>query len=301
MAGHECRKALQSGGKISRYVVVLACTYLLSAMVLSYAVDVAGLNIFGLGENYGQYREGESVLLWMELFREASLTEVLQWIFLGLSVVLSLYLYRKHKEDLSNPAVWLLLCLGLTLMFFEDSQNWRHRLSGSIGSYLGYDIYSLEFRGSTLRTSIEIIFYAVLGSIMSFSFYKIVTERSNPLKMKAYLCLGYLFYAIAAIGSATRNIEDWYARAGARMLDVLIQGRDLHWGVETLHNEYPLGFWFMDYLLEESLELLGAACILAAVIVFFSQTLTRETNRETDRTEKPTARSTGSPHHGDAV
>jgi len=83
----------------------------------------------------------------------------------------------------------------------------------------------------------------------------ILRDNQQSNRGKKYLVVGYLFYGIAAIFSATRNIA---AVVGGRILDVITSSAELNWSGDSLvYYQDPLGFWFMDFVVEESLELWG--------------------------------------------
>lgn len=258
--------------KISFYIIYIAVIYILAMLLLSYLIDIR--NIFGLSD--WLYIEGfDPPLFWLQIFKEASLTEYLQWFLIGSSAILAaLYGGMKLKLTTKFPWTWILLVIGLALMFLEDTINLRHQASNIIGYYyFGLDVTTMAWRTSALRSYIEIIIFAALGSIMVMALIFILKDRSNGLVGKKILFAGYFFYGVAAICSATRNIGNWYAVIGEKILNFLTRGVELSWSGESImfHRD-PLGFWFMDLVVEESIELLGAAFILAAIVAFITHT-----------------------------
>ena len=104
---------------------------------------------------------------------------------------------------------------------------------------------------------------------MVIALFNILKDKSNSLKGNKYLVAGYIFYGIAAVCSATRNIGNWYAVVGEMVLDSITTGAEISWsGGSVIYFRDPLGFWFMDYVVEESLELLGAAFLASAIAAF---------------------------------
>jgi len=156
-------------------------------------------------------------------------------------------------------------------MLLEDSINLRHELSYFI-STIFYDgmVGSYAWRTSNFRAFIEIIFYAFVGSIMALAFYFIYLTKNSFTYFIKYLISGYIIYGVAAFASATRNIGDWYSHVGTIILDKLTVNAGLEWEARSIiFYEDPLSFWFMDLVIEESLELIGASLILCGLILIF--------------------------------
>ncbi len=97
---------------------------------------------------------------------------------------------------------------------------------------------------------------------MVASLVLILKQRKNNIMGKHLFLSGYFFYGLAAFASASRHIGNWYAVVGTKILDFIISGRELSWSASSL------GFFFMDLVVEESMELMGATFLLAAVLVY---------------------------------
>ena len=89
--------------------------------------------------------------------------------------------------------------------------------------------------------------------------------------------MGFIVYGLAAIFSATRDIAHWYQRVGDniyyRIIDFgnenLIQlTQELNISL-TRNGDRGIGWYFMDLVIEESMELIGAAALLSAVIAYY--------------------------------
>ncbi len=256
--------------KLARLVICGALAYLCLAWVLSYLVDVQTLNILGLKEFIHQV-DPEAPLLWVHLFKEAALTESLQWIFLGISMFLVVvYVIIRYSWYSRCSWEWILLLVGLYAIYLEDVLNLRHTLTAAVASSV-FDIETatVAWRTSMLKSLMELGLFLILGIVMVVALVVILKDdRENPLGKK-YLVTGYIFYGIAAVFSGTRNIGDWYAPAGRNILDFLVQGKEVTWSGDCeIFFSQPLGFWFMDLVVGESIVLMGAAFILAGLIIF---------------------------------
>lgn len=256
----------------------VAAVYIASAWIAVFLYDFSGLRSADALLCRLQDCTAHPPMLWIELFQERSPTEIGQWILLlSASVLSAATAWRLRQQGLPALSYWL-LALALLVMYGEDGHNLRHMLSAHFAdTVLRVDSQSLEWRRSLERSLIEISFYAILGGLMSLVLW-LKFRRPRPPKT-AMLCfsIGFAIYAIAAIASATRNIFDWYATLGASVFDWVSRNAGLPVdGRSIVHFQDPIGFWFMDYVFEESLELIGASLICGAVLGWWSSTGTRK-------------------------
>ena len=95
-----------------------------------------------------------------------------------------------------------------------------------------------------------------------------------PFQRRSFLLIlsGYAAYFVAAASSATRYMGDWYVHAGGVVLQAFDTAGHASWTrmeENVSGREAPLDrmeFWLMDYLYEESIELIGAGCLLAGFL-----------------------------------
>ncbi|MCC5827328.1 hypothetical protein [Alkalimonas sp.] len=165
-------------------------------------------------------------------------------------------------------------------MYAEDCFNVRHVTSAWLGEYvLGYDVTSMEWRRSLSRTVIELAIYVAMAAVMAVAYLIIWRQRLLSKWQMTFFTGGYLFYGIATFASASRNIGDWYAKVGTWLFEHLAAAYSLPWqGSDIIHYQDPLGFWWMDYVIEESVELLAASLLASAGIYLFSHSPDEETH-----------------------
>ena len=256
----------------------LAVVYLLLIIILTILIDFHKVYIPVISDWVNLY---PAAIFWLQINREAGLTENLQWLFLFISfcAALAVIYLQRGSWTLERLGV-LFLSIGLAIMFLEDVFNVRHALSWYISSFF-YDglVGSYEWRTSAFRSVIEIAFYAFLGSIMVAAFYFLYFRSKISSRTRILLIGGYLIYGVASFASATRNIGDWYAKLGKAILDPLLKNRNVSWDADSIiFFSDPVSFWFMDLLVEESLELLGSALLLSAILSVLAQTLSNTVN-----------------------
>ncbi|MCC5907908.1 MAG: hypothetical protein JJU13_16970 [Balneolaceae bacterium] len=256
--------------KLSLVLLLFSTAYISIILIISWLVDIQQVYIYGITEWTEQF---PAPIFWLHIFREASLTEYFQWLFLGISVMVSACCWWMHDRNSSAVSWgWALLTIGVLIMVLEDSINLRHKLSYFLSEHFYNGVVgTYEWNKSSFRSIIEVFFYAILGGVMTAALYLLWFSDVLPSKGKYYLISGYIIYGIAAAASATRNIGDWYAKTGGHILDTIIGERNLDWsGESVVFFRDPLGFWFMDHVVEESLELLGATLLLGALVILIS-------------------------------
>lgn len=235
-------------------IFICVIFYLLLCYFVSYLIDVK--NIFNL-QRYVQAQFPGTSVLWYHIFKEAGITEVLQWTFLTLSIVYVGINIGTLKEKGSKQTInfFRFFSIGLILMQLEDTGNLRHSLK----------TYFHPLFGNVPRTNatVEIVFYAIIGIAIIISILKYGKYIIHSKDTKVFLSIGFIAYFIASFASATRDINYWYFRAGARIHEGLFDGAFYEM------SSYYINFLLMDTLIEESLELIGAAAFFCAIYGFY--------------------------------
>lgn len=240
----------------------LAGVYLVCAWIICYLVDFHAVDVPIEAFWPDVYRDSSMGYLWAEFFGEGSPTEVFQWALLATAAVFSICcagLVWSTGERIG----WLLMALGKSWMFMEDRFNVRHLTSAWLGEQvLGYDPATVEWRRSLERSMIEIGIYSLMGAVMLGALWCLWWFSRRAGRTHWLLVAGFASYAVAAIASATRNLGDWYASVGNWLFERVASSGSVEHSFEGLmFLSDPVGFWFMDYVFEESIELLGAAAL----------------------------------------
>lgn len=210
----------------------------------------------------------EFPFLWIHLFEEASLTEQLQWLALLGGVGVALLGAYQSRHSRAELLTFLMFSLGLTLLYLEDAHNIRHVFSAWAGpKFFGVETSSgMEWRRSTLRMVLEMAVYLLLATVMLGAL--VLVRRAGASRcIWIWFVMAYSVYGVAALASVTRNWGDWYARLGAILYDRLsAEGSTSYHGNVIVYSNDPIGFWFLDLLFEESLELVGAAMLTSVLL-----------------------------------
>jgi hypothetical protein len=263
--------SLQSphGGLTRRIVLGLfAATlgYLVVTWILVAMIDFANVNDF---RGAWAERFPEEPLVFMWFFNEARLTERLQWLLLSgaLLAAAGLCVVCYARGLTSHGRTFFIGVIGLMVMLFEDSLNLRHALYFDLVMPVLFDEPTLIH---PLRSVTELAVYSVLGAAMLVFFLRVVGLARGAPPAFAFLVLGYVMYALAAGASATRYFGNWYEALGGWVAALLAPELSEIYATTTLDPHYTVGFWLMDSLVEESLELVGASALAVALVLIAS-------------------------------
>jgi len=249
------------------HVVLLGIGILFLAYILIYIADFK--NLFNLRSLYAHTF---IPILWNRLFTEGGPIEITQWIFLGLLSIVSAYTAGRLQEKGDKKAYifWILFAIAGILMLMEDA--------GDVRDYIFSEQLMLSFRN--LRIA-ETIYFAIISLIPIFAVLKYgkYIYKKNKITM-ILLALGFLFYGTSVFISGPADLIDggWYI--GGLMYDFTTSrwmgGEELEQiYIETdrvLKEDNPhnlnVTYRLKDFLLEESLELLGATMLLASAVSY---------------------------------
>ncbi|WP_018862383.1 hypothetical protein [Thioalkalivibrio sp. ALJ3] len=215
-------------------------------------------------------------LLWYTLFSEGRAVEMVQWALLFLSTVLatSWWFSRRSTASSAERLPFLLLASALLLMLVEDSLNLRHVVADD---YLPLLHSHLPFTESFINRLIwELSFYSMLAAMMLGSIATIVLRHRPRRKTLVWLSLAFVVYGSVGFGSALRRIGNWQERLGTWLMERFDLYGLPYWQDALEIMERPreiresysltLEYLLVDHLLEESVELIAASLLLAALL-----------------------------------
>ena len=240
--------------------------YLLLAWMLVAVIDV--YDVAGLRTTLGR---DVGAPAWVHLFGEAGLTEMLQWIALAiLAFVAAARAGQLRDVDGGRPANFLAILAVLSaLMLIEDAGNPSHRLG----------VYAEDILGTssgTVRMLFRLPVFLFIGGLALYAFARYWPSVARARPGGTTLLLGFLAYGWAACSSVPANVLfDFYSRAGTWLTATILGGRLVP--IEPFGpmegSVTPDAFtsvMFMDFVYEESIELIGAALLLAGALALGS-------------------------------
>ncbi len=268
-----------SYSSVARLTWMVGCLYLIGAWVAVVLVDI--FNTPDLQQTLIELSWISPPLLLFHLFSEGNATEQVQRIYLLISIILVIAMWRHNFKHPQKELSWVLplLLIGFTFMYLEEHLNLRHVIA-----HVWLSDYNLNH---PYRILLNIGYYSALGGLMTFSMALLWYRwRPQPPAVR-FLLAGYVFYATAALGSATSHWGGWYQTVG----DAIIFGLGLQhipvWKhaldnpLDFMpHHTYEIGFLVMDCLFEESIELLGAIFLATGLILLHREITRRKTTTE---------------------
>lgn len=246
---------------IAIFVVAVVAFFI----IFSFFVDI--YNFLGLRDWLDDQARLAMPFMWHYIFSEGGPAEVLQWLFIGLLIMLGAYISGKLHALGENKEVatfWLLFSVLAVLMMMEDAGNVRHFLKDR-GTLL-----IMEKRIVGIMT--ELAYFGLMALIPAYAILRYGKYLLPSKRTAVFLLLGCFFYALAVGMSGTRDIMFWYDSAG----ELIYQWTAALGGAELLElyqeadafleerGHISLQYRFMDFLVEESIELLGAGFLVTS-------------------------------------
>ena len=247
---------------------------LLLAVLLIDVLDVGGLRSL-VGRNSG-------LSLWHHFFKEGSIAEWLQALGLITAIFFAAVGVTRADGggDRDTARMLRFLALGFGLMVIEDSGN----VSQTIGAWA-------DAIAGVPHALVRMPIFGLIALVMIYGPLRHRQRlRREPRAMIA-LVVGYGFYALMVGGEILNQLFPFYVRGGGWVRDTLLGGRLLTVRMPPGPGE-PLGltgsdvmsFFLMDYVYEETLEVIGVSFLLVGVL-----RLTRGYKAVADRRHPPVA------------
>lgn len=235
-------------------VILVAALYLAFSWLSFLLIDV--LNLADLQNLLA--RRMSVPITWYLLFQEGGATEILQWLFLGLAALVGAFLaglaFRDGKATVLR--FWGLMGIACTLLLMEDAGNARHYLAALAGLFVPSSLRP------TITILVEVAYYSLLASVPLYALWRYRRPAFSLAPARRFLLLGFASYAVASAASVTRDVGDWYRVLGGAIRGLL--GDQLL--IPPGWDLYVMEFYLVDWLLEESVELVGAAALAAAAV-----------------------------------
>jgi len=257
--------------KIPFYIFMSAIGFVLISFVFIYLVDLR--NVFGSRDLlysldpkafHFRYRP----FLFYHLFGEAKTAEILQWILLGGASLVAMFIAGiMHKRDRTAFLFWSIMAVAFTLMLIEDAGNPRHTMRSYVQA-----IFSEEERG-LLGTAAEGVYFTLLAAIPIYALLHYRKPVMADRQTTRYLITGFVGYGLAASLSLFGTGIGIYLWAGNKLKSGLLLLADEQAGLNWSQYEQAVSGPFfdimlMDWVVEESIELMAAAAFCASAVAF---------------------------------
>lgn len=191
----------------------------------------------------------------------------LQWYMLGATLVFFILIAgiaseRKEKEIFR---FWLLTGTGVVLMFAEDAGDVRHALRHYVEKLSGETTYG--FMGSTF----ELLYFASIAALITYALIVYRNVWQKHFVTRKYFLIAYIMYGLSVMlsfaGAAYSSVTGFslYEITGNYFMNLLIiHNEESRLIYEHAKNFARIDFNFMDVMVEESIEFVGASALLAA-------------------------------------
>ena len=254
----------------SRCVFVMVCCVLVVSWGGVVLFDM--FNVWGWGAWFtfeaSPHMFEENNAFFYAWFDDRSPIEWMQWLCLGSFSILSAY-HAGRLQRTSDRVLfvfWALMAVGGMLLVLEDAGSPRHRVL----ELLAIVPFLRAYEGAVVVIFELFIYFPALAVLPVYAFYRSYHRIRQMPTIHRYLIIGFGFYAVAAFFSASSGIGFWYNTVGTAWLDLMFSEHLLD---PDVYRQPELGFWLMDTLVEESLELVGAAGLLSAALAQYHRPL----------------------------
>ena len=270
-----CSKLKEKRSKITYYlpefILGSAIFSILISLVVIYLVDLHNfleLRDFLFSVNPAYLFFEHRPFAFYHWYRNGGIAELLQWGALGGAAFISAFLAGKLQgKDKKAYLFWLIIGIALVFMLIEDAGDPRH----TIRSYVQV-VFSEAVQG-TMGTITELIYFSILAMIPTYAILRYGKILLESLRSFVYILLGFISYAVATILSFLGDGIDLYHNLGAEFRHWLVSKGDDSVAQQWQAWEAEEGWNFIDYflmdsLIEEAIELIGAAAFLAGAIAY---------------------------------
>lgn len=256
------------------YPIVFVLGILFIFYTASYFVDIR--NVLGIRDKLVELKSIHSAifnipLLWNYLFSDGAPVEIMQWTLNGLLIITSAYIagILRAKNRMKEFYFWMLFAVLGLLMILEDAGNIRH--------FLTVRVVMLFWEEKSYRIITELVYFSIVSSVSVIAIIKFGPYVYKNHKRTAYLLLlGCVVYGIAVVMGGTRDIRYWYQTAGEKIYEFTanLGGEELREIYENTdaelipQNSMTVAYRFMDSLLEESIQLIGAGILWASSLSY---------------------------------
>ncbi len=272
-----CDKLLfiRKGFKTPEYVILGSVVFVATSFLLFYLIDLR--NLWGIRDWMFSLERVYFYFTYTPFFfqhygRNSGFAEIAQWGLLASAISLAFLLAGSVKSrSVHLSSLCFLLGIGFVLMLVEDAGNLRHTLMSYVQLAAG------EPDQGVVGTLFEGIYFAVLGGIPLYAFIRYGRSLREYGRAFMYMIIGFVLYASAAglsfAGTAFQMLldRDLYTIMGDIMISLSLRLGDealpALWESWNSGNWlYQVGFFLMDSLIEENLEILAGAFLVAALL-----------------------------------
>ncbi len=257
------------------YIIIATSSVIFLSLTLFYLIDLR--NFLGLRDILWNANPAPYYFTYRPFFfhhygKNAGIAEILQWTLLAVTAGISFYQAGKyHLKDKVLNRFFLLFAISITWMLVEDAGDVRQTIMSYVQAAAGENDQGL------FGTLFEGVYFVAIAVLPLFALYKARYSLRKIPRALGYLSIGlalrYLAGGLSFIGTAFDLLIDQnlYTQWGQQLIllsyrigDSALQPLWESWNL--VNWNYPIGFFLLDSLIEENIELLGNAFFLAGIM-----------------------------------
>lgn len=235
------------------WVVPAAAGAIIVAMLAAILlIDVGGL--FG-GIDAMEETGLAPPAVWFQMFQDRGVAEFLQWALFGWFIVLAASLRgRVAERDAGRARFWTLLAVFGLLLLFEDAGGVRDTLThwGDAFLWMGAGRF------------VTFVWFGTIAAVLGWAVLRHGRGVVGDSRVRAYGLAGVGVFALASVGEAMEHVVGWMGPVGWWLVNDVLGA--IHILRLPDHDLDYLVYLFTDFVVEEPLELLGIALLVAAVL-----------------------------------
>lgn len=232
-------------------IVVISASVVGVAWLAVILFDVIGIvDLSGAGE--------QTAPVARHLFNDRPV-EWIQWILLGVAIFAAGYGagLADTRELRRLRSFLIILGGGLVLMLFEDAGDARHTIGRYVREVLGQQVL-----GVSPSRMVGILYLLAIVALPVYAFIRFGRDIWQLPSVRRFFLPGLVLYGIAGGG---HFVQGTYESVGSFLNGLLFRGRFPVYGFDDPEAANP-NIFLIDSIIEESMETLAAAFMLAGVL-----------------------------------
>ncbi len=238
-----------------RHVIISCLMYLIICMIAIVLFDI--YNLAGV-RSFLEASDLEKPRVWFHIFNEQGPTEMLQWLLLSLTTLISVFISGRlmEKRNYRLGYFWYLIGILTIILLLEDGSNVSHKFQ----EYMSYIAPESIFDSRFIVYSI----YMIIAIVPLIKYGKDLYYYRTSF---TYLITGYFVYGFAGFISVFLGLLGISrAPVGNYIIYNLLNGKLLY--PYPRFHDAMIGEIFMDTVVEESIELFATCLLLCSILSF---------------------------------
>jgi len=265
---------------VPELIIIGSSAFVILSFILYYLIDLRnawGLRdwLFSVDRVYFYFTY--TPFFFQHYGRNSGFVELAQWGLLATAIILTALLAgRMYEKSRELSRFFVLMTVAFTLILIEDAGDVRHMMMSYVQLAAG------EPDQGIVGTAFEGLYFAILGGIPLYALIRYGKTLREHGKAWWYVIAGFVAHATAAslsfVGTAFQMLleRDLYTIMGESLvtLSYRLGTPDLPeiWEAWNAGNWIlQIGFFLMDSLIEENIELLGNAFLVAGMLVVWQR------------------------------